>query len=72
MQYAQALLFNSEQLYYVTENPMFMFYAQIPARMFFPETAAITLFGVLAALAASYAASTHILKLSVAEVLRYE
>ena len=51
---------------------MFMFYAQIPARMFFPETAAITLFGVLAALAASYAASTHILKLSVAEVLRYE
>lgn len=72
VQYAQALLFNSEQLYYVTENPMFMFYAQIPARMFFPETAAITLFGVLAALAASYAASTHILKLSVAEVLRYE
>ena len=72
VQYFFTLLFNPAALMYVSENPMFMFYAQIPARMFFGETALITIFGILSALTASYFASKNILKLSIAEVLRYE
>ncbi|WP_428768879.1 ABC transporter permease [Treponema sp. HNW] len=72
IQYALAFLFNPASLAFLTENSMFMFYAQIPARMFFGETAVITLFGILSALVSSYAASKHILTLSIAEVLRYE
>lgn len=72
IQYALTLVFNPANLAFLTENSMFMFYAQIPARMFFAETAVITLFGILSALISSYAASKHILKLSIAEVLRYE
>lgn len=72
IQYALIFVFNPAALAFLTENSMFMFYAQIPARMFFGETAVITLFGILSALISSYAASKHILKLSIAEVLRYE
>lgn len=72
IQYVLTYVFNPANLAFVTENSMFMFYAQIPARMFFAETAVITLFGTLSALISSYAASKHILKLSIAEVLRYE
>ena len=72
IQYALTFVFNPANLAFLTENSMFMFYAQIPARMFFGETAVITLFGILSALISSYAASKHILKLSIAEVLRYE
>jgi len=72
IQYALIFVFNPANLVFLTENSMFMFYAQIPARMFFGETAVITLFGILSALISSYAASKHILKLSIAEVLRYE
>ncbi len=72
VQYFFTFLFHPENLLFLTENSMFMFYAQIPARMFFGETAFITLFGVLSAVLSSYAASKNILKLSIAEVLRYE
>ncbi|MGI5172246.1 ABC transporter permease [Treponema sp. OMZ 840] len=72
VQYIFTLLLNPSNLVFLTENPMFMFYARIPARMFFVETAAITIFGILSALSAAYAASRNILKLSIAEVLRYE
>ncbi|MFI3257512.1 MAG: ABC transporter permease [Spirochaetales bacterium] len=72
VQYFFVWIFNRSTLHYVTENPMFSFYAQIPARPEFAETALITLFGVLSALTAAWVAGRKILKLSVAEVLRYE
>lgn len=72
IQYFFVKIFDPTNLYYVTENPMFMFYAQIPTHMNFGETALITLFGILSAVVAAWFASTRILKLSTAEVLRYE
>lgn len=54
---------------YVSENPMFGVYANIPARMIFSEVLAIFLFGLLSSLVASWIASRQILRLTVAEVL---
>ncbi len=71
-QYFFTCIFNNDNLYLVTENPMFMYYAEIPTIMQFGETALITLLGLLSALIASWVASKKILKLFVAEVLRYE
>ncbi len=72
VQYFFTLIFNASNVYLVTENPMFSFYAQIPTRMDVSETVSITLFGLLSALCASWVASRKILKLFAAEVLRYE
>ncbi len=72
VQYFFVMIFNSSNLYLVTENPMFSFYAQIPTRMDSGETILITLFGLLSALCSSWIASRKILKLYAAEVLRYE
>ena len=72
VQYFFTMIFNNSNLDLVTENPMFMYYAEISTRMKFNETALITLFGLLSALVASWCASKKILKLFAAEVLRYE
>ncbi len=72
VQYFFVMIFNSENLFLVTENPMFTFYAQIPTRMDVFETMLITLFGLLSALCSGWIASRRILKLFAAEVLRYE
>ena len=57
---------------YLQENPMFRVYASVPARMFPGEIAAVFLFGLCSALAASWIAGRQILKLTVSEVLRDE
>ncbi len=72
VQYFFVLIFNSENVGLVTENPMFSFYAQIATRIDPTETTLITVFGLLSSLCASWIASRKILKLSAAEVLRYE
>ena len=72
VQYFFTMIFNKDNLSLVTENPMFMYYAEIPTVMKFSETALITAFGLLSALLASWIASKKILKLFAAEVLRYE
>ncbi|HZK20075.1 MAG TPA: FtsX-like permease family protein, partial [Treponemataceae bacterium] len=72
VQYFFTMLVNPLNSSWVSENSMLRYYAKIPAQARFAETALITLFGVLAAVIASWFASRHILKLSVAEVLRDE
>lgn len=57
---------------YVRENPMYMLYAHIPARIIPAEVLAITIFGIFSSLVASWAASRGVLKMTVAEVLRDE
>lgn len=71
-QYAVTYLFNRQNLAFVSENSSYSVYANIPARLFFPEIFFITIFGVLAPLFASWAASKNVLKLTVAEVLHNE
>ncbi len=68
-QYFIAVLFDPEKVYSLQENSMFRAYANIPARMLFPEIASIFFFGVFSSLAASWIASRHILNVTVAEVL---
>ena len=70
--YLITLVTNPENLPYVTENPMYTIYANIPSRIFFNEVLWITLFGVAAPLLASWAASRNVLKMTVAEVLHNE
>ena len=71
-QYFFTLLFSPESAAFVRENPMFMLYASVPARIFPLEVFAIALFGIASPLAASYAASRDVLKMTVAEVLHDE
>lgn len=63
---------NPANLVYVAENPMYNFYAQIPARVFPGETFIIVLFGLLAPLIASTLAGKNVIKMTVAEVLHNE
>ncbi len=70
--YAVTAVTNPENLVYVTENPMYAIYGNIPCRIFFGEVLWITLFGVVAPLIASWAASRNVLKMTVAEVLHNE
>ncbi|MCQ2597999.1 MAG: ABC transporter permease [Treponema sp.] len=70
--YVLTAITNPENLVYVTENPMYAVYGNIPSRIFFGETLWITLFGVAAPLIASWAASRNVLKMTVAEVLHNE
>ncbi|HAH60575.1 MAG TPA: ABC transporter permease [Treponema sp.] len=71
-QYFMVLAFNPENAAYVQENPMYLLYASIPARILPAEVFVIALFGILAPLAASFAASRNVLKMTVAEVLHDE
>lgn len=71
-QYFFTLLFSPENAAFIRENPMFMLYASVPARIFPFEVFMIALFGIASPLAASYAASRDILKMTVAEVLHDE
>lgn len=63
---------NPINLVYLTENPMYAVYGNIPSRVFFGETLWITIFGIAAPLIASWAASRNVLKMTVAEVLHNE
>lgn len=66
------MITSPQNLVYVTENPMYAVYASIPSRVFFGESLAITCFGILSPLVASWAASRNVLKMTVAEVLHNE
>lgn len=71
-QYLFTALTNRENLQYVQVNSSYNLYASIPARIFPGEVTAITLFGIISPLLASWAASRNVLKMSVAEVLHNE
>ncbi len=71
-QYIFTRIFSPQNLAYVRQNSTYLFYAKIPARVFFGEVVFITLFGIFSAIFASWIASRKTLKLSVAEVLRDE
>ncbi len=66
------LLFSPEDAQFLESSSVFLYYAAIPARIFFSEAAAITLFGIAASLVAAWAASRTVTKMSVAEVLHDE
>lgn len=70
--YFVQMIINPANASSVAENPMFSVYGAIPARMFPSEILLITFFGIFSSLAASWAASKGVLKLTVAEVLRDE
>ncbi len=71
-QYFFLKLFSPENAMYLRENPMYMLYANIPPRIFVNEVFFITVFGIFASLLASWCASSSVLKLTVAEVMRDE
>ena len=71
-QYFFAMALNNGTAEYIRENPMFMVYASIPTRIFAGEVLAITIFGIFSSLLASFLASTSVLRLRVAEVMRDE
>lgn len=70
--YFFVMLTSPENIVYVHENPMFLVYSSLPARILVNEVLLITFFGIFSSLAASFFASRGILKLKVAEVLRDE
>lgn len=72
IQYLITALTDRQNLQYVQINSSYNLYASIPARLFPGEVTAITLFGVLSPLIASWAASRNVLKLTVSEVLHNE
>lgn len=72
IQYFGMMIVNPANIATLSENPMYMLYASIPARIVPSEVLIITFFGIFSSLAASWAASRGVLKLTVAEVLRDE
>ena len=72
IQYAVTAITDRQNLQYVQVNSSYNLYASIPARVFPGEVVAITLFGILSPLFASLAASKHVLKMTVSEVLHNE
>ena len=72
IQYIFTAITNPKNLMFVQENSSYSLYAEIPARIFPSEVAAITIFGFLAPLIASYLASKNVLKMNVSEVLHNE
>ena len=72
IQYIVTAVTDRQNLQYVQVNSSYNLYAGIPARVFPGEVAAITLFGVLSPLFASWAASRNVLKMTVSEVLHNE
>ena len=71
-QYIFTAITDRANLAYVQVNSSYTLYATIPARIFPGEVTAITLFGIISPLAASWAASRNVLKMTVSEVLHYE
>lgn len=71
-QYAFTAITDRANLSYVQVNSSYNLYATIPARIFPGEVVAITLFGIFSPLAASWAASRNVLKMTVSEVLHNE
>ena len=71
-QYVFTAITDKQNLIYVQENSSYSIYANIPARIFPGEVAAITIFGIIAPLFASWAASKNVLKMTVSEVLHNE
>jgi lipoprotein-releasing system permease protein len=71
-QYFAVLVFHPADAAYVQENPMYLLYASIPARIVPGEIFLIALSGICAPLAASFAASRNVLGMNVAEVLHDE
>ena len=71
-QYIFTAIIDRANLAYVQVNSSYTLYASIPARIFPGEVTAITLFGIISPLAASWAASRNVLKMTVSEVLHYE
>ena len=65
-------LLNPADAHFVRPNSTYMFYANIPPRIFVGEVLLITVFGVFSALFASYVASKNVLRLTVSEVMRDE
>ena len=72
VQYLVTALTDRANLQYVQVNSSYNLYASIPARVFPEEVVAITLFGILSPLIASWAASRNVLKMTVSEVLHNE
>ena len=66
------MIFNPQAVYSLRSNSVFLYYAKLPAVVVFSEVASITMFGIIASLAAAWFASRNTLKLSVAEVLHDE
>ena len=72
LQYLVTAITDHQNLQYVQVNSSYNLYASIPARIFPGEVVAITLFGIISPLAASFAASKNVLKMTVSEVLHNE
>ena len=72
VEYVAALLFSPQNAAFIYENPMYRIYASIPARFYFSEVLAVSLFGLAAPLFAALQASKNVLKMNVAEVLHDE
>ena len=70
--YFFACLVNPENAHLVQENPMYMLYASIPAKIFPSEIFLIVLFGLFAPILSSIVASRQVLTMTVAEVLHDE
>lgn len=71
-EYLAALIFSPQNAAFIYENPMYRIYASIPARFYFSEVLAVSLFGLAAPLFAALQASKNVLKMNVAEVLHDE
>ena len=72
VEYVAALIFSPKNAAFIYENPMYRIYASIPARFYFSEVLAVSLFGLAAPLFAALQASKNVLKMNVAEVLHDE
>lgn len=68
-QYVITLLTAPSSAKYLVQNSLYSVFASIPPRIVFSEVFTITLFGVLSAVFASWAASRGVLRYSLAEVL---
>lgn len=71
-QYFFTMLFNPDYASYVSENLIYLQYANIPAKINFGEVFYITIFGIISAVISSWIASRNIMKFQVSEVLRDE
>ena len=72
VEYVATLIFSPQNAAFIYENPMYRIYASIPARFYFSEVLAVSLFGLAAPLVAALQASKNVLKMNVAEVLHDE
>lgn len=71
-QYLQAWFFSPHLIPHIKDNSLYTFYASIPAQAYLGEIIFISIFGMLSAVIASWAASKTILQFSITEVLRDE